>query len=78
MLEHLPLGYGALASAPAACDSVLQLAGLARTQGGRLAWRGDRYPRGCRSRGARRIGLATDPAEQGAVIPAGSAPAPPR
>ena len=38
MLEHLPLGYGALASAPAPCDDVLQLAGLARTQGGRLAY----------------------------------------
>ena len=37
VLQHLPLGYGPHASAPAPCDSVQQLASLARTQGGRLA-----------------------------------------
>ena len=72
VLEHLPLGYGALAAAPASCDEVLQLAGLARAQGGRLAYAlrpvAARVPL-APSAGA---GWRPDPAEAGAVIPAGS------
>ncbi len=72
VLEHLPLGYGALASAPAACEGVLQLAGLARAQAGRVAY--------ARRAVAARVPLTAragsdwrrDPAEPGAVIPAGA------
>lgn len=73
VLQHMPLGYGSHASAPVQCDSVQQLAGLARTQGGRLAV--------ARRPAPVRVGLPapagsdwrSDPAEQGAVIPDGSA-----
>jgi hypothetical protein len=73
LLQHVPLGYGALASGPAQCDGVRLLAGLARDQGGRLA--AATYAR------PERVALAApagsdwraDPAAQGAVVPAGSA-----
>ena len=73
VLQHLPLGYGPHASAPVQCESVKQLASLARIQGGRLAVTTRPAPV--------RVGLAapagsqwrSDPAEPGAVIPDGSA-----
>ena len=73
VLQHMPLGFGALASAPAPCDTVRQLASLARTQGGMLAV--------ARRPAPARAGLSnppgsewkSDPAEQGSVIPNGSA-----
>ena len=72
-LQHLPLGFGPNASAPAPCDSVRELASLARAQGGRLAV--------ARRPAAMRVGLASpagsqwqaDSAAQGAVIPDGDA-----
>ena len=73
LLQHLPLGYGPHASAPAPCDSVGQLASLARTQGGVLTVA--RRPAPVRVPLAAPAGSdwRADPAVHGAVIPVGSA-----
>jgi hypothetical protein len=72
VLQHMPLGFGALAAAPAPCSGVRELAALARAQGGTLA--AARRPAPVRvpldaSAGAE---WRPDSAEQGAVIPRGS------
>ena len=71
--EHLPLGYGAQATAPVQCDSVRQLASLAQAQGGLIAV--TRRPAPARAALAAPPGSdwTVDPAERGAVIPEGAA-----
>ena len=71
LLDHMPLGYGALAAAPADCDSVQQLAGLARTQGGQMAYAPRPRPLRVPMTAYDGSDWQSDGAEPGAVIPGG-------
>ncbi|HZO58160.1 MAG TPA: hypothetical protein VFB51_00570 [Solirubrobacterales bacterium] len=73
VIQHMPLGYGSLASAPVPCDGVRQLAGLARTQGGQLAVARRPAPARAGLAAPAGSGWRADSAELGAVIPDGSA-----
>jgi hypothetical protein len=72
VLQHLPLGYGSHASAPAPCDDVRALAALARAQGGTLAVTRRPAPVRVPLDASGGPDWRADAAEQGGVIPQGS------
>jgi hypothetical protein len=73
VIDHVPLGDTEHASAPARCDRVKQLAGLARAQGGRLAVARRPAPEEAELSAPPGSGWRSDPAMRGAVIPKGPA-----
>ena len=73
VLDHLPLGDGEHATAPAPCARVQDLAGLARTQGGVLAVARRPAPDTAELSAPAGTDWRSDPAMRGAVIPRGPA-----
>jgi hypothetical protein len=73
VIDHVPLGDTEHASAAARCDRVQLLAGLARTQGGRLAVARRPAPEAAELSAPPGSKWRSDPAMRGAVIPKGQA-----